>query len=389
MTVTTTTTTATTRADRRDTDWSGIAERIASQIAPDVAEADRSGEFPFRAFDLVRETGLVSMLVPADFGGGGATHEQACEVLRVLGAVDPSTAVTLSMHFHLVATQLWRHKHGQDAAKVFAKVADERAILISTGASDWVDASGTATAVEGGWRVSARKTPSSGCPAGDVLVTSIRWEEAPDGPAVIHCTVPFAARGVSIEETWDTMGMRATGSHTVVLDEVFVPEAAASLIRPAGQWHPVWNAVLGAALPLIMSAYLGAGEAMVAEATSMGSGRAGAPHVAPTVGRMINSLAIAQDAVAAMVAASDDLRFDGTLDHTTFVLARKTTASEALMDTARIAMEVTGGAGYSRSFPLERMFRDLHGSQFHPLPEAKQVLFCGRHALGLDPVGTE
>lgn len=105
--------------------------------------------------------------------------------------------------------------------------------------------------------MSARKSPASGCEAGHILVTSIRWDEAPDGPKVLHCAVPIGAEGVRIERTWDTLGLRATGSHTVVLDEVFVPDAAVSLIRPADQWHPVWNVVMGAAMPLILSAYLG------------------------------------------------------------------------------------------------------------------------------------
>ena len=57
---------------------------------------------------------------------------------------DPATAVTLSMHSHLVAAQVWRHHHGMDAETVFRKVVDDGAILVSTGASDWVGSNGTA-----------------------------------------------------------------------------------------------------------------------------------------------------------------------------------------------------------------------------------------------------
>jgi hypothetical protein len=77
------------------------------------------------------------------------------------------------MHSHLVAAQVWRHHHGQDASGVFARVVDG-AILVSTGASDWVGSNGTARKVEGGYRVSARKSPASGAEVGDLLVTSIR-----------------------------------------------------------------------------------------------------------------------------------------------------------------------------------------------------------------------
>jgi len=99
----------------------------------------------------------------------------------------------------LVAFQVWRHNHGQDASKIFGKVADEGAILVSTGASDWVGSNGTVEKVEGGYRVNARKTPASGCEVGQIAITSFRWDTAPDGPSVIHCAVPFASDGVSID----------------------------------------------------------------------------------------------------------------------------------------------------------------------------------------------
>ena len=289
------------------------------------------------------------------------------------------------MHSHLVAAQVWRHKHDLPAP-VLARVADERIILVSTGASDWLDSNGTATAVDGGFRVTARKSPSSGAPAGDVLVSSARWDGGPDGPQVIHFAVPFGADGVSIDETWDTMGMRGTGSHTVVLDDVFVPDAAVALTRPAGVWHPVWNIIAGAAMPLIMAVYVGIAEAAADRATTLAGARGDAAG-APMVGRMLNQLHTAQDGLAAMVALADDLRFPNTDELASAVLSRKTVVADAAIATVRLAMETVGGAGYSRSTGLERLYRDVHGALYHPLPAARQEAFTGRVAFGLSPVG--
>ena len=193
------------------------------------------------------------------------------------------------MHTHLIAAQVWRHHRGMPAP-VLAKVADKQLVLVSTGASDWIESNGTATKTDTGFRVSGRKAPASGAPAGDILVTSIRWEDAPDGPQVIHAAVPFATEGVSIEETWDTLGMRATGSHTVVLDDVVIPDEAVSLIRPGNEWHPVWSTVMGAAMPLIMSSYVGVAEAAAERAVALATRRATRPDVAPVVGRMLGRL---------------------------------------------------------------------------------------------------
>jgi len=62
-------------------------------------------------------------------------------------------------------------------------------------------------------------------------------------------------------------------------------------------------------------------------------------------------------------------------------------AVDPAIDTVRLAFEATGGHGYSRSSGLERLYRDVHGVLFHPLPRAKQTTLSGHVALGLSPVG--
>lgn len=365
--------------------WIDRARAVGATLRPEAAERDRTGEISRTAADLLREQGLTAAGVPAEFGGGGATHAEVGAILRELGRHDPATAVAFAMHCHLVATQVWRHKHGADASGVLGKVA-AGAILVSTGASDWVESNGTAERVDGGYRVSARKAPASGCEIGTILVTSIRWEGAPDGPQVLHCAVPLAAPGVRIEQTWDTLGLRATGSHTVVLEDVFVPDAAVSLIRPAGVWPALLNTVIGAAMPLITAAYLGIADGALDTVLALAGGRA-EPHVVQNAGELANAHTTAADLVAAMFADSDDLRFANTDAHAARILSRKTVAADQLITAVRLAMETVGGAGYSRGCDIERRYRDIHGILFHPLPRAKQIRFTGHVLLGHDPLG--
>ncbi|WP_063019926.1 acyl-CoA dehydrogenase family protein [Nocardia niwae] len=379
------TTTAPAITDTTTIDWIARARRVGETLRPEVADRDRSGEISLAAFDLLRESGLSAALVPAEFGGGGVSHREMGEILRELGRHDPSTAVAFAMHTHLVAAQVWRHNHGIDAAPLFAKVV-AGAILVSTGASDWVGSNGRAERVEGGYRVHARKAPASGCEVGTVLVTSVRWDDAPDGPQVLHCAIPFAAEGVRIERTWDTMGLRATGSHTVVLEDVFVPDAAVSLARPATVWPPLLNVVLGAAMPLVMAAYLGIADGAVDLATASAAGRSDAPTV-QLAGEMATAHTTAGDLVDAMFAASENLHFANTDQYASRTLSRKTAAADALVHTVRLAIETAGGLGYSRDCELEMRYRDVHGCLFHPLPRAKQTHFTGRVLLGQSPIG--
>ncbi|MEZ5411591.1 MAG: acyl-CoA dehydrogenase family protein [Acidimicrobiales bacterium] len=373
-----------------DSRWVAAARDLVPELADRAAELDASGEFAHDGYDLLRAHRFLSMLVPTVLGGGGASFGETCAVLAELARGCPATSLALSMHQHLVAAQVWRHRRDLPAP-VLARVAEGELVLVSTGAADWMASNGTARKVDGGWRISARKSPASGAPTGDILVTSIRWEDGPDGsgPQVLHLSVPFTAEGVSIEQTWDTMGMRATGSDTVVLDGVLVPEAAVALARPADRWHPVWATVLGVALPLIMATYVGVAEAAAEAALAAAQPKAERAHVPGLAGRMGNRLTAARDTVRAMIEAADDLRFDNTLAVASASLTRKTLATQAVTDVARLALELGGGAAYQRTSDIERLFRDAHAALYHPLPEAEQEVFSGRLALGLDPITGE
>lgn len=366
-------------------DWRMLAEKVGRSHQANVAGCDQTGEIAVGLFEELRDCGITSALVPEEFGGGGATHEQMGLMLRELGRWDPASAVTLAMHSHVLGAQVWRHRHGMDAEKVFRKVVDDRVILVSTGASDWLSSNGTVERTDGGYLVSARKGPSSGCEVGDLFATSFRID-SPEGPKVFHCTLPSNAEGISIEHTWDTLGMRATGSHTIKFEKVFVPDAAISMTRDADVWHPFYNTIVGVALPLIMSAYAGSADAAVEIAVGAGSRRQDSAIIS-LIGEMLNARTVADDAITAMFVSADNFSFENTDQLAAQTLSRKTTAADALIQTIRLAIEVTGGAGYSRSSDLERLYRDVHGSIFHPLPRHKQTQFTGRVALGLSPVG--
>src|SRR5262249_17407050 len=106
----------------------------------------------------------------------------------------------------------YNHRQGRPGKILLERVAADQAVLVSTGANDWMESSGAAERADGGFRISARKTFASGSPKGDVLVTSAPFDAPKEGPQVVHFAVPFAAPGVSLADDWQTLGMRATGS---------------------------------------------------------------------------------------------------------------------------------------------------------------------------------
>ncbi len=87
-----------------------------------------------------------------------------------------------------------------------------------------------------------------------------------------------------------------------------------------------------------------------------------------------------------MVATADDYDFEATIETANAVLVRKTITAKAALATVEKALEAVGGRGFFRSLTLERFLRDIHGAQFHPLPEKEQQRLTGRLALGQEPL---
>jgi alkylation response protein AidB-like acyl-CoA dehydrogenase len=358
---------------------------LGPAFAGRAAASDRSGEFVAENYRELKARKLISAGVPKELGGGDATHAELCDMLRELAHHCPSTALALSMHTHLVAAAVWRERHGQPAAPLLTKIAESERVLVSTGAGDWLDSTGTSRRVEGGYRVTAQKRFASGSPAGDIALTSAPYDDPTEGPLVLHFGVPLSAEGVRVGNDWDTLGMRATGSHTLILEEVFVPDAAVSMKRPRGQWHPVFNVICVVAIPIFMSAYLGLAEEAAALAREAARKRQGDPHLPYQIGEMENALVVAQMAWREMVAAARNYDFVPELERANGTLIRKTIAAEHVERVVKKAVEATGGGAFFRKNPLERLSRDVQAVHFHPLPELRQVHFTGRLSMGLPP----
>ena len=361
-------------------------QKLAQIIGPGFADGDVGDVFVERHYNILKEYQVFSALVPADLGGGGASHSAMCAFLRQLAHYCPSTALALAMHQHLVAAAVYNHSYGRPGRKLLEQVAVDQVVLVSTGANDWMESNGAMARAGGGFRVSARKPFGSGSPKGGMLVTSAPFEDPDEGWQVLHFAIPFAASGVSLADDWRVLGMRATGSHTVVLDKVFVADDAIVLRRPRGRFHPAWNVTLTVAIPLIMSVYTGVAEAAAAIGCELASNRRGDPAVPYLLGELANHLTMVQLAVDDMVRLVSDFDVAISLDVTNAMLMRKTIAAEHVLATVEKALEAAGGAGFYRKTGLERLLRDAHAAQFHPLSAKRQHRFTGRVALGLDPI---
>jgi alkylation response protein AidB-like acyl-CoA dehydrogenase len=354
--------------------WEDLVAELGPALAQRTEYYDQVNLFVLENYHPLKAHGAFALLVPEALGGAGLAYADTCQLVRGLAHSCGATALAFSMHQHLVAANVWRYRRGQPAEPFLRKVAAEQPVLVSTGAGDWLASGGTLEKTEGGYLVTARKAFASQAPAGDILVTSARYEDPEKGALVLHFPVSLKAPGVVIHNDWDALGMRGTGSHTVELRRVFVPEAAISLSRPQGQFHPFWNAVLSVAMPLILAAYVGIAEKAAQLATAQA--RKG-PHTPYLLGEMHNQLTNAQVLWGDMIRLVDEFDFAPLDSQGNAILVRKTLVANACIATVNKAMEVVGGKSLFRKMELERLFRDVQGAPFHPLPEKTQHFFAG------------
>lgn len=359
-------------------------KQFGETFAKRAIDYDKQAAFVSQNYKDMREQGLFSAAIPQELGGGGASYAQLSAIIRELGHYCGSTALSFAMHSHPVAANRFKSQHNDEAAtKTLQKIAANDLIIAGTGANDWMDSSGEAVKVESGFRISAHKRFVSGAPGAQVFLTSVRYPSE-SGTEILHFATPFASEGLQLMETWDALGMRGTGSHDVVMKDVFVPDTAIVARRPAGEWHPMWNVILPIALPLITSAYVGMAEAAVELAKKSAAYKK--TELASVVGEMINSLTTAQLALEDMVRKNDNYGFSPNLDLANEILVRKTIATESIKKTIELAAELVGGPGFIRGHAMERIVRDVRAMHYHPLPARRQIQFSGRVALGFDPI---
>ncbi|MGQ7791163.1 acyl-CoA dehydrogenase family protein [Faunimonas sp. B44] len=359
-----------------------VARGLNEVFAAKAEHYDENDQFVAENYALLKDAGLVEAGVPRELGGGGAEIGELAEMLRVLAHGCGSTALAFSMHTHQVAVPAWRWRHQKVAAvePLLKRVASERLVLLSSGGSDWIAGSGSATRVEGGYRISARKIFTSGASAGDLLMTGALFREEDGAEKVLHFAAPMKAPEVRIEETWRTLGMRGTGSHDVVIEGLFVPDGGVALARPAARWHPLFQTIATIAFPLIYAVYLGVAESARDIALESARRRRQSSDVLELAGRMDTSLRAARLAHRSMVASAE--RNTPSAESVNDVMIGRALVADHAIRATELAMELAGGASFYRRNGLERRFRDIQGARFHPLQAGPQARYAGAFALG-------
>ena len=252
----------------------GLA-KVTAQVAESAAEYDRTGEIPWKGLEAIHRAGLITASIAPEHGGPGITARDAARAVAAVGEGDPSVAIilanTLLTHGTIAAVPLsWYEPHYED---FLARSAQGIALANGLGAEPDLGASARGglpatnlTRSGDGWVLNGRKGWGTGGTALTYHITHVVALEEGREPRVGFVTVPTDLPGVSVLETWDHIGLRASNTHDVVYENVILPLGAfAELPR-----QPDGTVLNAAARPLSpgtfahTALYLGVARAMAA-----------------------------------------------------------------------------------------------------------------------------
>jgi len=392
-----------------------IAERLSEQLAARAGEHDRDGTYPFEAIEALKAAGYFAAPVPVELGGLGVSsaHDLVVASSRLARG---NASVAIGVNMHLVAVQNMERRRQvavaaghERRARGFAasleQVAREGVVLaaaISERGQDLTRPGTSAHRTDSGWRIDGRKFFCTMSPGATHLYVSVRYADDDGIERYAYAMVPTDARGVTVHDDWDALGMRASGSNSVSLDGVELPASGVRGGFRAGDPIPYMERNLIAGL-FHAAASLGIAES----ADQIARGGIARTIHSHTNGAMRDARALMQvaDNAIDLVAARGVLsraatlidthrRANPTSDGTAEELgalfaeaqAAKAFVGEASTRVVDRALALSGGAGYVNGSPLARAYRDVKaGSFMHPLGANRAYDYLAQIALGGQP----
>lgn len=408
--------TSTTPAAERTARLLALAGELADDFATRADEHDRENTFPFENFERIKSSGYAMLPVPEDLGGLGGTLLDFVLCQERLAQGCASTALSINMHIFAIgsmmenlfqplaasgATNGGASDEAVAAARMLLSVLVQGKLLIGGGFTEaeiggnWGFPRTTAVRQERngapGFVINGRKQFTTMAPVIDLAAVNTSTTDSAGTPVIGMFIIPRGTPGIEIVETWDTMSMRATASHDMVITDCWVPEQACVGLRAPGDADIGANALLiwfGLSIGAIYT-----GVATAARNFAVDWAKSRQPILFerpishfPGVQFHVAEMEIELAAMRALLRSTATEWMAGGLrgreDLARIVLA-KTQATNAAVRVVEQAMAVVGAPAIFRSNPMQRFYRDVRPGAFQPLTNDVAKELIGKTALGI------
>lgn len=376
-----------------------LSDALLQRCRDRAAGYDRDNKFCQEDFDELKAAGYLKLTLPKDFGGLGYTLQQYTREARRLATHAPATALCLNMHHYWVGTAADSWRMGDKSVGFILEEAGKGEVFAAGHAepgneTSIVFSATKAEKVPGGYKFTGRKAFGSLTPVWTRLGLHGLDTSDPAHPKVIHGFLPRNTPGVTIKDTWDVMGMRATRSDDTVLEGAFIPDNFIVRQVPAGLAGADFFilSIFAWALGGFSNVYYGLAQRMVELTVEhvknkqpVTMQRSWAHH--PDVQRGVAAMVMGLEAMGAQIDRMTEDWSNGVQhpDWPIKIVATKYNAVETAWKIADTAMEVSGGFGMFKKSELERLFRDARAGRFHPANASLAHELIGKLALGINP----
>jgi len=392
---------APTGAPRRNPRPGGLlSDDMLARFASRAPRYDRENTFFAEDFDELQRAGYLTLAVPAELGGWGASLAEVVREQRRLAYHAPATALAINMHLYWtgVTADLWRA--GDVSQQWVLEEATRGAVFAAGHAESGNDipvllSTTKAERVEGGYRFTGRKAFGSLSPVWTYLGLHGMDSADPARPMIVHAFMPRDTEGYRVEETWDVLGMRATRSDDTILDGVFVPDRCIARVVPAGAAGIDYFVLALFAWALMGFGNIYYGLARRAYEMTLESAKS---KRSIGLSRPMAYHAELQHVVAEMTLALDTIEphlervatdWSTGVNHGAAwlkeIVSAKYHACESSWKVVDLALDAAGGFGIFRRSGLEQMFRDARLGRIHPANSMLTHEIVAKTVLGISP----
>ena len=371
---------------------------LAADFANRSAQHDRDASHPIENYQRLRDEGFLALTVARQWGGAGASFLDHTIAYEALGQGCPSTALAFNMHASVVMPLLECVEVTTETKRRIARMVVHDRCLIAGNFSEPITTAligerplkTRARRIDGGYSVTGRKMFASMLEAADYVLVMAYPEGAATPFAGIILMLPRVTAGRRVDPNWDVLGMRATRSDALILDECRVPDSA--VVFRSDDMRSFRHAYLNWFWGSYTAVYLGLAAAAYDELrrmvhTRQPEGYAQPLAYHPDVRRHVAELSVDLEAARLIPYRSAWLSdTEGPTAETTAALYRaKYMVGEAVSRITRTALTLGGAHGIFKGSRLEQLFRDGALAPLHPPPADFCLYNMGIFELGLDP----
>lgn len=363
-----------------------LARQLAQAFASRADAADKEGALPAADVQELKQSGYLGLSVPQEFEGWGLSLRECAAAQIELAQGSPSSAMVAGMQIHIFGNQRESRTWREDKYAAFCHAAATGSLFNSIASEPELGSPSRgglpatiATEKEGGYVVRGRKTWSTG---GQHLTHLLVRVALNDEPAVI--LILQDTPDVHWVKTWsDSLSLRASDSHDVIFDDVWVPADHLVEIGQGKRTPNVW-------FPMMMSSvYLGAALAarhsVIRFALERVPTALGKPIATlPKIQRQIGEIDIALQAARSLLLDVAGEWTGNEADAERFmarIAAAKTCVTETANRVTDQALQIAGGQSITRALPLERYFRDVRAGSMQPPSGDTALELVGRAAI--------